>query len=153
MDFTSEVLSRLQSLFRLDFLFSGLEVSSVTLLSARLVSFLLLGGAMIWGTFRIVLKLLDCVQTFLAGIGQLPRSFFLVLLLTVPLSPNSIGAKWLGYLLIPVCIITLGMALVLIAVVWKHGADQAVRFVRGLSRREREVDHAVEASACRGSVG
>ena len=80
-------------------------------------------------------------QAFLASIGSLPRSFFLLLLLALPLSSESIGAKWIGYLMIVGGLITLALVALLALVLWKYGVDQALRFVntfRGRGEVDRE---------------
>ena len=63
-------LPHLQNFFQLDFLFSGLQVSSTEIFLARLSCFLLIFGAgLIWVGFKILMKVLDCVQTFWAVSG------------------------------------------------------------------------------------
>jgi hypothetical protein len=92
---------------------------------------------LIWVTFRIVMKALDCLQAFLAGVGQLPRSFFLLLLLVIPLSADSIGAQWIGYMVAALSLLGLAAVGVLVVVAWKYGVDQALRLVdhvRAISR-------------------
>ncbi len=100
-------LPQLQNFFQLDFLFSGLQVSSTEIILGRLCVFLIFGAGLIWAAFKIMMKVLDCVQTFLSCLGSLPRSFFLLLLLTIPLSQNSLGAGWIGYILLAFCLLGL----------------------------------------------
>ncbi len=93
-------LPHLQNFFQLDFLFSGLQASSTEIFLARLGVLLIFGAGLIWVCFKILMKVLDCVQTFLGSLGSLPKSFFLLLLLIIPLSTDSIGARWIGYILL-----------------------------------------------------
>ena len=93
-------LPHLQNFFQLDFLFTGLQASSTEILLARLGVLLIFGAGLIWVCFKILMKVLDCVQTFLGSLGSLPKSFFLLLLLIIPLSTDSIGARWIGYILL-----------------------------------------------------
>lgn len=120
----------LQSFFQLNFLFSGLEVSSTTVLAARVGMFAILGAGALWATFKIIVKILDCVQTLFGALGPLPKSFFLLLILVVPLSPESIGARWIGYILLVASILGLACTGILLVILWKYGVDQALRVVR-----------------------
>ncbi|HMK36507.1 MAG TPA: hypothetical protein VK463_15645 [Desulfomonilaceae bacterium] len=124
-----EMLPYVQNFFQLNFLFSGLEVSSTSILIARVLTFIVFGMGAAWALFRIVMKLLDCVQTFLQALGPLPRSFFLLLLLVIPLSTDSLGAKWIGYILLVACLLGLASTAALILVLWKYGVDQALRLI------------------------
>lgn len=126
----ADSLPYLQSFFQLNFLFSGLEVSSSTVMAARVAMFALLGGGLLWAAFKIVIKILDCVQTLLGALGPLPKSFFLLLILVVPLSPESIGAKWIGYILLVAAIFGIACTGILLVILWKYGVDQALRLVR-----------------------
>jgi hypothetical protein len=119
----------LQSFFQLNFLFSGLEVSSATVLTARVGMFAILGAGALWAAFKIIVKILDCVQTFFGVLGPLPKSFFLLLILVLPLSPESIGARWIGYILLVASIFGLACAGILLVILWKYGVDQALRVV------------------------
>ncbi|MCX5863254.1 MAG: hypothetical protein WCG29_03460 [Desulfomonile sp.] len=131
-------LVHVQNFFQLNFLFSGLEVSSNTLLLARLSAFLVFGGGLIWGAFKIVVKILDCVQAFLAGLGSLPKSFFLLLLLVIPISSDSLGAKWTGYILLVMSLFGLAASGALALVLWKYGVDQALRLIKSLRFQHQE---------------
>ncbi|MEJ2717376.1 MAG: hypothetical protein P8182_09595 [Deltaproteobacteria bacterium] len=131
-------LAHIQNFFQLDFLFSGLEVSSTAVFVARILVLLLFGFGLVWAVAKIILKLLDCLQTFLGNLGQLPRSFFLLLLLVVPLSSESLGAQWIGYILLVFCLLALAATGALIVVLWKYGVDHALRLIDNLRSRPRE---------------
>jgi hypothetical protein len=134
-----EMLSHLESFFKLGFLFSGLEVSSTSVFLARVAVFLVFCAGITWVAFRIVMKVLECVQAFLGSIGSLPRSFFLLLLLAVPLSSESIGAKWIGYLIVVGALITLSLVGAMILVLWRYGVDQALRFINTFMSRDQRL--------------
>lgn len=131
-----DMLSHLESFFKLGFLFSGLEVSSTSVFLARVAVFLVFCAGIAWIVFRIVIKVLECVQAFLGSIGSLPRSFFLLLLLAVPLSSESIGAKWIGYLIVVGALITLSLVGAMVLVLWRYGVDQALRFINTFMNRD-----------------
>ncbi|MDQ1240571.1 MAG: type transport system permease protein, partial [Thermodesulfobacteriota bacterium] len=76
-----ESLAYLQNFFQLNFLFSGLEVSSNTVLVARLSIFLISLVGVVYVGLRIIIRILDCIHAFLSGLGSLPKSFFLLLIL------------------------------------------------------------------------
>jgi len=132
-------ISHLQNFFRLDFLFSGLEVSTTQLFLARLVVFLVLVSGVVWAGFRIMLKVLDCLQTLLAQLAHLPASFFFLLLLAAPLSPDSVGSRWIGYILLVLGILGLAMVAALMLVMWKYGVDQALRVLDSIRSRTPET--------------
>lgn len=141
-------LPYVQNFLRLDFLFSGLEVSSNTLFAARVLVFTLLAVTLIWAILKIVLKTLECVQTFLASLTRLPGSFFLLLLLVVPLFPDSLGARWAGYILALLSLIVLAATAAVIVVLWKYGVDQAIRLINILRlRSSEEKRHSRESTA------
>lgn len=128
-------LAYLQNFIRLDFVFSGTEVSSAWVLAARFLFLMLFGGGLLWVVYRIIWKLLDCVQTLLSGVVHLPKSFFLVLLLIIPLSSDSLGARSVGYLLALFFVLTVVAAIGLVFVLWKYGVDQTLRLVNALRSR------------------
>ena len=130
-----EGLAYLQNFFQLNFLFSGLEVSSTGVFLARLAVLLVFGGGMIWIAFRVLMKALDCLQTFLGSVGTLPKSFFLLMLLVIPLSTESLGARWIGYMLLVLSVLGLAVLGVLVLVLWKYGVDQALRLINNLRMR------------------
>jgi hypothetical protein len=136
-----DVLSNIQNFFQLNFLFSGLEVSTTYILFARLATFIVFGAGFVWALFKITMKVLDCVQTLLQAFGPLPKSFFLLLALVIPLSGESLGAKWIGYILLVMCLLGLAVTAALVLVLWKYGVDQALRLINTLRSRkeEREV--------------
>lgn len=129
----SEILSLIQNFVQLNFLFSGLEVSSSTVLATRLLALVLFGGGLLWIGFKLAMKALDCLQTLLASISTLPKMFYLVLLFVVPLSSHSLGAQWVGYLLLVAAVLGIAALGVLGLVVWKYGVEMALRLVSGLS--------------------
>lgn len=138
---TLESLAHLENFFQLNFLFSGLEVSSSLIFGARILVFVVFGVGLIWGGFRIIIKLLECVQTFLVHLGKLPKSFFLLLVLIIPLSSESLGAQWIGYILLVLCLLGLALTGALILVLWKYGVDHAVKLLNALrTRREKPPD-------------
>lgn len=147
-----ELMGQLERFFQLNFLFSGLEVSSTVILMARLSTLIIFGIGLIWFLFSILMKFLDCVQTLLGNLGPLPKSFFILLLLVLPLSPESLGGKWIGYILLTLTIIGLAVSSAVIVVVWKYGIEQTVRFIDNLrgrrmssgTRREEENENAPE---------
>jgi hypothetical protein len=130
-----EALPYVQNFFQLNFLFSGLEVSSAIVLAGRAMVLVLLGGGLLWALFRLTMKFLDCVQTLLANLGQIPWVFWLLLLLVVPWSHESLGAKWIGYILIVLALVALALCGVLAMVCWKYGVDQALRLINRLGAR------------------
>lgn len=142
MQLSWENLPYLQNFFQLNFLFSGLEVSSQTLLAARLGFFIMSIAGLGYLTLKIVIRILDCVYAFLSGLGTLPRSFFLLLILVIPLSPESLGSKWMGYLLLVMALFGLSALGAFALVIWKHGIDQTLRllaFLRSRKPQEREA--------------
>jgi hypothetical protein len=133
-----ENLAPVQNFFQLNFLFSGLEVSSNTLLLARLTAFLVFGVGLMWLLFRIIVKVLDCIQAFVASLGSLPKSFYLLLLLVVPISSDSLGAKWTGYILLVMSLFGVVVTVALVLVLWKYGVDQALRLINNLRSHQHE---------------
>jgi hypothetical protein len=133
-----EAVSHIQSFFQLNFLFSGLEVSTTYILIARVAAFIVFGAGIVWAIFKITMKVLDCVQTLLQAFGPLPKSFFLLLALVIPLSGESLGAKWIGYILLVMCLLGLAVTAGLVLVLWKYGVDQALRLINTLRSRRDE---------------
>lgn len=135
----SEVLSALQNFFQLNFLFSGLEVTSTLMLAARMLVFLVFGFGAVWFVFKIVMKLLDCVQTLLQSLASLPKILWVLLFLVLPLSSESVGAKWIGYIILVLG--ALGMTLLAVAamVLWKYGVEQTLRFLNALRSRSTDA--------------
>lgn len=127
MDFFLANMAHIQNFFRLDFLFSGLEVSSTVMFFSRLAAFLLFGAGIVWGLFKIILKLLDCLETFSQTLSRLPGSFYLALLFVVPLSPNSIASQWIGYIILALCLLAAAVAIGGTLALWKYGVDQTIR--------------------------
>jgi len=123
-------LTHLQNFFQLDFLFSGLEVSSAAVFAARVLVLILFGAGVLWGLLKIILKSLDCVQTFLGSLNRLPWTFFLLILLAFPLSDGSLGARWTGYILMVLGLLAVAATSAFMVVLWKYGLDQALRFIR-----------------------
>lgn len=136
MNILWEALPYVQNFFQLNFLFSGLEVSSSTVLVGRAIVLTLLGGGLLWAVFKLFMKLLDCVQTLLANLGQIPWVFWLLLLLVVPWSHESLGSKWIGYILIVLALVALSLCSVLAVAVWKYGVDQALRLINRFGARQ-----------------
>ena len=141
-----DVLAHLQNFFQLNFLFSGLEVSSQSIFLARVTVFTLMGAGLIYGGFRVAIKGLDCLQTLMTSLGTLPKSFFLLLILVIPLSHDSIGARWIGYILLVLCLLGTAVSGLLALIAWKYGVDQALRLVSHF-RRQMEVSQPAEAAA------
>jgi hypothetical protein len=135
MKFPWETVSYLQNFFQLQFLFSGLEVSSPMIFAARILILLVFGIGGLWIAFRIVMKVLDCIQTLLASLAPVPKTFYLLLFLVIPLWPDSAGAKWMGYILLVLALTGLGMLGVLFLVLWKYGVEHAVRLINTLRNR------------------
>lgn len=142
-----EALAHIENFLQLNFLFSGLEVSSTAVFLARIVAMLVFGAGLVWVVFRLLMKILDCLQTFLGSIGTLPKSFFLLLLFIVPLSSDSIGAKWLGYLLLVLSLLGMAALGVLVLVLWKYGVDQALRLINNLRTKSAEADQNARKSS------
>jgi hypothetical protein len=143
MDTLALVLPYLQSFFQLNFLFSGMETSSTVILMARLCVFVIFGFGALWIALKITLKFLDCVQTLFTVLAPLPKSFFLILLLVIPLSPDSIASRWIGYILLILALFGVGCTGVFLVVLWKYGVDQAFRLIRFF----RSAPHSTETSA------
>jgi hypothetical protein len=135
-----ESLTHLQTFFQLGFLFSGLEVSSFAVFAARLLVLILFGAGILWGLLKIVLKSLDCIQAFLGNLNRLPWTFFLLILLAFPLSRESLGAQWTGYILGVAALLAVAAVSVFMVVLWKYGLDQALRFVGSLRSRSRRAE-------------
>jgi hypothetical protein len=134
MQFPWQIVQSMQDFFQLNFLFSGLEVSSTTMIAARIVVFILSLVSLSWFGYRIVIKLLECVQEFLKSTAPIPKSFFIFLFLAVPLSSDSIGAKWIGYILLVFGLIGAIIAAALLLVVWKYGVDHALKLINFVRR-------------------
>lgn len=132
-----ELMGQLERFFQLNFLFSGLEVSSTVILMARMATLVIFGTGLIWALFSVVMKLLDCIQTLLGNLGPLPKSFFILLLLIMPLSPDSLGGRWIGYILLTLTIMGLALSSTMIIISWKYGIDQTLRFINNLRGRPR----------------
>jgi len=135
----SEVLSALQSFFQLNFLFSGLEVTSTLMLAARMLVFLVFGFGAVWFVFKIVMKLLDCVQTLLQSLASLPKILWVLLFLVLPLSSESIGAKWIGYIILVLGALGVTLLAVAAMVLWKYGVEQTLRFFNALRSRSADA--------------
>jgi ABC-type sugar transport system permease subunit len=101
--------------------------------------FVLVCGGVLWAALKIILKALECLQTFLASLSTLPATFFLLLILVVPLSSDSLGARWTGYLLLILALVALAATGVVLVVLWKYGVDQAIRFINTVRRRPGET--------------
>ncbi len=142
-----EGLAHVENFFQLNFLFSGLEVSSTAVFVARMAVLLLFGGSLIWAGFKIVMKVLDCLQTFLGGVGTFPKTFFVLLLLVIPLSSNSLGARWIGYVLLVMAALGLAGLGILFLVLWKYGVDQALRLIDTMKTGSHEKSSADQASS------
>ncbi len=141
-----EGLAHLQNFFQLNFLFSGLEVSSLAMFIARTTVFILFGAGLLYVGFRVAIKCLECLQTLLTSLGTLPKSFFLLLILVIPLSTESLGAKWIGYILLVLCLLGTAVSGLLALVAWKYGVDQALRLL-SFFRRQMEVPQPSEPEA------
>lgn len=124
-----EALPQIRNFLQLDFLFSGLEVSSTAIFAARAATLLILAAAVAFGAFRIVMKILDCLQTFLDSVTRLPKSFFILLILVIPLSADSLGARWSGYIVLAISVAALALLSALLMVIWKYGVDQTLRLM------------------------
>lgn len=135
MNIPWEGLPHIQNFLQLNFLFSGLEVSSSSIFAARIAALLVFGGGLLWALYRIIMKSLDCLQTLFTSVGPIPKSFFLLLLLVIPLSPASVGDKWLGYLLFALLLIALVTCAALALVLWRYGVDQALRLINSIRHR------------------
>ena len=136
----SETLSQLQAFFQLNFLLSGLELSSMWIFMIRAIVFLTCLMGCVWGLFKIAIKVLDVVQAFVTALGPLPKSFFLLLLLIFPLSDNSIGGRWIGYILLTFSTLVLAIATTLIVTMWKYGVDQTLRVINFFRSRSKTCD-------------
>ncbi len=130
-----ELMGQLERFFQLNFLFSGLEVSSTVILLARLTTLVIFGIGLVWCVFSVLMRFLDCVQTLLGNLGPLPKSFFILLLFIIPLSPDSLGGRWIGYILLTLTVMGLALSLAVIIVAWKYGIDQTLRFIHSLRGR------------------
>ncbi len=138
MNIPLEGLDHVRDFLRLDFLFSGLEVSSTMVFVARVLVLLVLGGALIWGSLRIVLKVLDCVQAFMVNLNRLPRVFFVLLLIVAPLWPESLGAQWAGHILLMLFLMCCLCLVTLILVLWKYGVEKTLRLLDYFKLRRAE---------------
>jgi hypothetical protein len=128
-----QILQSLQTFFQLNFLFSGTETSSIVLLSVRIGVFILALIAFTHALVTISVKFLECVSALFKAVAPIPKSFFLFLVLIAPLSNDSLGGKWGGYILITFMMVGFIMMLGLIVLVWKHGIDYALKMI-GLNR-------------------
>ncbi len=134
MNAVAESLPYVQNFFQMNYLFSGLEVSSTMILAARVFMMVALGGGLLWAIFKIIIKFLECVQTFLANLGNIPWVFYLLPLLVIPASADSLAAKWIGYVLLVLALLGFSFLGVLALVLWKYGVDQALRLINRLRR-------------------
>lgn len=132
-----QIVSYLQSFFQLQFLFSGLEVSSAAVFAARVLVFLFFGLGALWMVFRIVMKVLDCIQTLLGSLAPVPKTFYLLLFLVIPLWPDSAGAKWMGYILLALVLTGISLLGVLSLVLWKFGVEHAIRLINTVRNRSQ----------------
>ncbi len=144
MNFPWPIIQYMQDFFQLNFLFSGLEVSSTVLIITRIIVFSLTLGFASWFLFKIIIKILECFQEFIKGVAPIPKSLFLLIFLAVPLSAESIGAKWIGYIMLILLLIALAGIAVLLIVVWKYGVDQAMRLINYV-KGQAPVEHAEPA--------
>jgi hypothetical protein len=133
MQFVTQFLQFLQTFFQLNFLFSGTETSSMVVLSVRIVVFILALIAFTHALVTISVKFLESVSAFFKAVAPIPKSFFLFLVLIAPLSNDSLGGKWGGYILITLMMIGFILMLGLIVLVWKHGIDYVLKMI-GLNR-------------------
>lgn len=147
MNLPWEGLAHIENFLQLNFLFSGLEVSSTSIFSARIAVLIVFGAGLLWAAYRIVMKSLDCLQTLFSSIGPIPKSFFLLLLLVIPLWPDSVGAKWLGYLLFALLLVVVVGCALLALVLWRYGVDQALRLVNSLRHRTETPEPVVRGSS------
>ncbi|MGC8602335.1 MAG: hypothetical protein ACP5VS_01460 [Desulfomonilaceae bacterium] len=129
MQSISETLSQLQIFFQLNFLLSGLELPSMLIFIIRSLVFLTCLIGCVWGVLRIALKMLDVFQALVTTLGPLPKSFFLLLLFILPLSENSIGGRWIGYILLTLSTAVFAIATALTVTMWKYGVDQTLRVI------------------------
>jgi len=148
MNSVSEALPYIQNFFQMNFLFSGLEVSSTMIIAVRVLMIVILGGTLLWAMFKIIIKSLDCLQTLLANLGQIPWVFYLLLLFLIPGTADSLAAKWIGYILLLAALLGFSFLAVLVLVLWKYGVDQALRFVNRLShpRSNFSSEHSRQSS-------
>lgn len=143
-----EIFSQLQVFFQLNFLLSGLELSSVWVFLIRSMVFLTCLTGFVWGFFRIALKILDVAQAVVTALGPLPKSFYLLLLLIIPLPEGSLGGQWIGYILLTMTTMVFAIAAVLIVVMWKYGVDQALRVINFFRSRARVADELDVSEHC-----
>jgi hypothetical protein len=62
-------------------------------------------------------------------------------LLVIPFPDNSLGGRWIGYLLLMLSGTTLAIGAALTVTMWKYGVDQTLRvinFFRSRSRHDEE---------------
>ncbi len=144
----SETLSQLQIFFQLNFLLTGLELSSMWVFIIRSLVFLTCLIGFVWGLFKIALKMLDVVQALVSALGPLPKSFFLLLLLVLPLSDNSIGGRWIGYILLTLSASVLTIAAALTVTMWKYGVDQTLRVINFFRSKSRGYEEPSVANQC-----
>jgi hypothetical protein len=85
--------------------------------------------------------MMDCVQTLFASLAPVPKLFYLILFLAIPLAPDSIGARWIGYILLVLALLGLALLAVLVLVLWKYGVEQALRLITTLRSRSAESRH------------
>jgi len=139
-------LAHVQHFFQLDFIFSGLEVSSMAVFLARVTALIVFGGGLLYALFRVALKLLDCLKAVAESLGPLPKSFFLLLVLVIPLSPDSLGAVWIGYVLLALSLFGVAAVGAMIVVVWKHGVDHLLRLLDTLRTKQEKTETYVRES-------
>lgn len=135
------MFSRVESILRLDFLFSGLEVSPLLLFSARLLAFVIVTVGLTIAVVYIAGKLLDCLGTLFRSLEKIPTAFYFILLIAVPLPESSLGVQWAGYLLLIACFMAIAIAAVLIAALWRYGVDQTVKFINAVRSKTGNVEH------------
>lgn len=143
-----EIFSQLQVFFQLNFLLTGLELSSGWVFLIRSLVFLTCLSGAVWGFFKIALKILDVTQALVTALGPLPKTFYLVLLLIIPLPEDSLGGKWIGYILLTISTMVFAIAAALTVVMWRYGVDQTLRIINFFRARNRASDEINVSEQC-----
>ncbi|MFH0960935.1 MAG: hypothetical protein V1897_19800 [Pseudomonadota bacterium] len=143
-----EITSQMQVFFQLNFLLSGLELSSGWVFLIRSLVFLTCLIGFVWGFLTVIIKILDVTQAAVNALGPLPKSFYLLLLLIIPLPDYSLGSKWIGYILLTISAMVFSVAFVLTIVMWKYGIDQTLRLINFFRSRSKATDDLNTSEQC-----
>ncbi len=134
MDLFGEILVQLKSFFRLDFLLGGLGLTAEEMFWTRAVVFVLF----VYISFRVLLRLIDLVKAVFLGLLSAPGLGLVILvLLAIPMSPDSLGRDVLPVIVFSLILVLLGVVAATVAVLVKYGPERAIEIMRRLKTADR----------------